>query len=143
MNKTYRKPAAEKDSGAPADLRRVLAAAPIAKAQWMDLTAVARRDFISWIDSAKQPETRKRRVESIPSRLAAGRRRPCCFSVVPLDLHKALAAAPKAKARWSDLDSMARRDFIDWITSAEEREARKSRVEETCKRLAAGKQRRA
>jgi uncharacterized protein YdeI (YjbR/CyaY-like superfamily) len=133
--------AAAKDGepSVPADLRQVLGAAPTAKAQWMDLTTLARRDFISWIDSAKQPETRKRRVESLPSRLAAGRRRPCCFSVVPFDLHKALASAPKAKAHWSDLDSTARRDFIDWITSAKEPEARKRRIRETCMALAAGK----
>jgi uncharacterized protein YdeI (YjbR/CyaY-like superfamily) len=125
----------------PTDLREVLAAAPMAKAQWMDLTPIARRDFISWIDSAKQPETRKRRVESLPSRLAAGKRRPCCFSVVPFDLHKALASTPKAKAQWSALDSMARRDFIGWINSAKEPKARERRIKETCMALAAGKHR--
>lgn len=124
----------------PADLRNVLAAAPKAKAQWLDLTPIARRDFISWIDSAKQQETRKRRVESLPSRLAAGKRRPCCFSVVPFDLHKALAATPKAKAQWSDLDSTTRRDFIGWINSAKESEMRKGRIKETCIKVAAGKQ---
>ena len=98
-----------------ADLRNVLAAASNAKAQWLDLTPIARRDFISWIDSAKQPETRKRRVESLPSRLAAGKRRPCCFSVVPLDLHKALAVTPKAKVQWSDprLDGAKRLYRVD------------------------------
>jgi len=142
MNKAVSKPA-DKDSEpkVPADLRKVLSAAPVAKAQWMELTPIGRRDFISWIDSAKQAETRKRRIESLPSRLAAGKRRPCCFSVVPFDLHKALAAAPKAKAQWSGLESMARRDFIDWINSAEEPEARKRRIKETCAKLAAGKQR--
>lgn len=125
----------------PADLRNVLAAAPRAKALWLDLTPIARRDFISWIDSAKQPETRKRRVESLPSRLAAGKRRPCCFSVVPFDLHKALAVTPRAKAQWSGLDSTARRDFIDWINSAKESETRRGRIEETCMKLAAGTRR--
>ena len=141
MNDTNPKPWKEAEAKVPTDLREVLAAAPVAKAQWMDLTPIARRDFISWIDSAKQPETRKRRIESLPSRLAAGKRRPCCFSVVPFDLHKALACAPKAKAQWSDLDSMARRDFIDWITSAKEPKTRKRRILETCMALAAGKHR--
>ena len=122
-----------------ADLRNVLAAASNAKAQWLDLTPIARRNFISWIDSAKQPETRKRRVENLPSRLAAGKRRPCCFSVVPLDLHKALAVTPKAKVQWSDLDSTARRDFIEWINSAKESETRRRRIKETCTKLAARK----
>lgn len=142
MNKAVSKPAGnDSEPKVPADLRKVLSAAPAAKAQWMELTPIGRRDFISWIDSAKQAETRKRRIESLPSRLALGKRRPCCFSVVPFDLHKALAAAPKAKAHWSDLESMARRDFIDWINSAEEPEARKRRIKETCVKLAAGKQR--
>src|SRR5206468_11126655 len=61
--------------------------------------------FISWIDSAKQPETRRRRIERACSMLAAGKRRPCCYSIVSFDLHKALAATPMAKAQWSDLRS--------------------------------------
>lgn len=142
MNKTNPKPDRKgAEPRPPADLREVLAAAPMAKAQWMDLTPIARRDFISWIDSAKQPETRKRRIESLPSRLAAGKRRPCCFSVVPFDLHKALGSTPKAKAQWSDLDSMSRRDFIGWINSAKEAKTRKRRIDETCTVLAAGKHR--
>jgi uncharacterized protein YdeI (YjbR/CyaY-like superfamily) len=131
----------EPEPRAPADLRKILASAPKAMAQWMDLTPLARRDFISWIDSAKQPETRKRRVESLPSRLASGKRRPCCFSVVPFDLHKALTVTPKAKAQWRDLDSVARRNVIDWINSAKAPETRRSRIEKTCMTLAAGKQR--
>src|SRR5262245_9612081 len=37
---------------------------------------------------------------------------------VPPDLRKALAAAPKARALWSDITPIARRDWIHWITSA-------------------------
>jgi len=123
----------------PADLRKALAAAPAAKAQWDDLTPVARRDFISWIESAKQAETRKRRVERACSMLAAGKRRPCCYAVVPLDLHNALKAAPKAKAQWSDLASDARRDLIGWIESAKLKETRKRRIDEACAKLATAK----
>jgi uncharacterized protein YdeI (YjbR/CyaY-like superfamily) len=60
----------------PTDLRRALAAAPMAKAQWRDLTPIARRDFISWMDSAKQPEAHRRRIEKACVMLAAGKRRP-------------------------------------------------------------------
>src|SRR5207247_5345989 len=66
---------------------KALAAPPPASTQWRDLTPIARRDFISWIDSAKQPETRRRRIERACSMLAAGKRRPCCYSIVSLDLH--------------------------------------------------------
>jgi uncharacterized protein YdeI (YjbR/CyaY-like superfamily) len=142
MNKTNPKPAkAESEPLVPTDLRKALAANPKAKAQWSDLTPIARRDFTSWIDSAKQPETRRRRIEVACSKLVAGERRPCCYAVVPLNLYKALAAAPKAKAQWRDLTPNARRDFIDWIGSAKEREMRTRRIEKTCVMLASGKRR--
>jgi len=140
MNKRSPHPAAE-ESGqrVPTDLRKALEASPLAMAQWRDLTPIARRDFMRWIDSAKQPKTRKCRIERIPSMLAAGKRRPCCFAVVPMPLYKALGADPKAKAQWSDLNSIERRDFIDWIESAKESDERKMRIEKTCSILATGK----
>lgn len=63
----------------PADLRKALAAAPEARALWSDITAIARRDWIYWITSAKQPETRARRVANACEMLAVGKRRVCCF----------------------------------------------------------------
>jgi hypothetical protein len=63
----------------PADLRKALAAAPKARALWDDITTIARTDWIHWITSARQPETRARRVENACSMLAAGKRRVCCF----------------------------------------------------------------
>ena len=77
MNKTNPKPTREEsEPRVPTDLRKALAATPMAKAQWSDLTPIERRDFISWLDSAKQPETRRRRIEKACSMLAAGKRRP-------------------------------------------------------------------
>src|SRR5207302_10990604 len=105
------------------DLRKALAASRVAKAQWRDLTPIARREFITRIDSAKQPETRRRRIERACSMLAAGKRRPCCYSIVSFDLHKALAATPMAKAQWSDLTPTERRDFISWMDSPKDPEA--------------------
>src|SRR5262245_15847894 len=131
----------EPEPRVPMDLGKVFTAAPKAKAKWNDLTPLARKDFIMWIDSAKQSETRKRRIESIPNRLASGKRRPCCFAIVPLTLHKALAGAPKAKAHWSKLTSRERRDFASWIDSAKDSETRGKRVEKICLMLAAGKRR--
>lgn len=60
---------------------------------------------------------------------------------VPADLRKALAAAPKARALWTDLTPIARRDWIHWITSAKRPETRARRVENACAMLAAGKRR--
>jgi len=125
----------------PTDLRKALAAAPKAKAQWRDLTPIARRDFISWIESAKQPETRRRRIDKACSMLAAGKRRPCCYSIVSFNLYTALAATPKAKSQWSDLTPIERRDFIGWMDSAKQLEAHKRRIEKACVMLAAGKRR--
>ena len=62
------------------DLRKALAAAtPKTRAVWSDITPIARRDWIHWITSAKQPETRARRIKNACSMLAAGKRRVCCF----------------------------------------------------------------
>jgi len=63
----------------PIDLREALAAVPQAQAGWEDITAMARRDWIFSITSAKQPETRKRRIEKACDMLASGKRRLCCF----------------------------------------------------------------
>jgi uncharacterized protein YdeI (YjbR/CyaY-like superfamily) len=123
----------------PADLRAALAAAPAAQAAWKDLTPIARRDFISWIDTAKQAQTRARRIERAAENLVAGKRRPCCYAVVPLDFYKALGADPLAKAQWSDLDANERRNFVDWIEAAKDREKRKQTIEKGCAILASGK----
>src|SRR6202030_4300318 len=131
----------ESEPRVPTDLRKAIAAAARAKAQWSDLTPIARRDFISWIDSAKQPETRRRRIERACSMLAAGKRRPCCYSIVSFDLYTALAARPDAKAQWSDLTPTERRDFIGWMDSAKQPEAHRRRIEKACVMLAAGKRR--
>ncbi|MFZ1988005.1 MAG: YdeI/OmpD-associated family protein [Minisyncoccia bacterium] len=123
----------------PTDLRKVLAAAPKVMEMWKDLTPIARRDFTSWIEGAKQLETRKRRVERVHSMLTSGKRRPCCYAIVPMNLYKALADSPKAKAVWKDLTPDERRDFVGWIDEAKESETRTRRIEKTCALLASGK----
>ncbi|HJW38351.1 MAG TPA: YdeI/OmpD-associated family protein [Candidatus Udaeobacter sp.] len=139
MSKINPNSAAESEAKVPTDLYKALAAAPKAKAQWSDITPIARRDFISWIDSAKQPQTRRRRIEKACSMLAAEKRRPCCYSIVSFNLYTALAATPKAKAQWSDLTPIERRDFISWMDSAKQPEKHRCRIEKACSMLAAGK----
>jgi len=63
----------------PADLRKALAASPDARAGWGDITPMARRDWVFSITSAKQPETRRRRIAKACDMLACGKRRLCCF----------------------------------------------------------------
>ncbi len=60
---------------------------------------------------------------------------------VPVDLRKALAAAPKARAVWSDITPIARRDWIHWITSAKQSHTRARRIHNACAMLAGGKRR--
>ncbi len=135
------KPAGEEsEPRVPTDLSKALTAAPLVEAVWKSLTPLARWDFIIWIDAAKQPETRRRRIERACSMLTAGKRRPCCFTIVPMDLYKALAANTKAKAAWRDLGPTARRDFVTWIDSAKQPELNKDRIGQACVLLAAGKQ---
>jgi len=63
----------------PLDLRQALAAVPRAQALWANITPMARRDWILWISSAKQLETRNSRIEKACSMLSSGKRRVCCF----------------------------------------------------------------
>jgi uncharacterized protein YdeI (YjbR/CyaY-like superfamily) len=125
----------------PASLHKALGAAPQAKARWKDLTPIARRDYVSWIESAKQPETRLRRIDKACSMLAAGKRRPCCYSIVSFNLYTALKAVPAAKAQWSVLTPIERRNFVAWMDSVPQPEAHRHRVEQACAMLAAGKRR--
>ena len=69
----------EPEARVPMDLRKTLAAAPLAQTLWADITPIARRDWILWISSAKQPETRRSRIEKACAMLASGKRRVCCF----------------------------------------------------------------
>ena len=64
----------------PEDLQTALATAPQAQALWMDITPMAHWDWIRWIRSTKNPETRKKRIEVALSKLKSGMRRPCCFN---------------------------------------------------------------
>jgi hypothetical protein len=85
----------EPEPEVPADLRKALAAAtPKARAVWSDITPIARRDWIHWITSAKQSETRARRIKNACSMLAGGKRRPCCFDRA--GFYSKSLSAPKA-----------------------------------------------
>lgn len=63
----------------PADLHLTLQNDPEAETLWRVLTPAARWDWIRWANAARLPETRQRRVLSVPSRLKSGKKRPCCF----------------------------------------------------------------
>lgn len=63
----------------PADLKKILTSTRALKVAWEDITALARNEWICWIDSAKKEETRSSRIERMKTQLVAGKRRPCCW----------------------------------------------------------------
>jgi uncharacterized protein YdeI (YjbR/CyaY-like superfamily) len=63
----------------PKDLRVLLTSNAQALAAWVDLTPLARNEWICWILSAKKEETRTRKIERIRADLLDGKRRPCCW----------------------------------------------------------------
>lgn len=67
----------------PPDLRKSLSSDPKAFATWQDITPLARNEWICWISSAKQAETRERRIKWGCEQLSAGKRRPCCWPGCP------------------------------------------------------------
>jgi len=65
----------------PADLRAAFDASPEAEEVWDELTTMGRRDWVRWIEGAKKPETRDRRVKRTVEQLSEGKRRACCVNV--------------------------------------------------------------
>ena len=63
----------------PQDLRRALVESAAALEAWMDITPLARNEFVCWVEDAEQPATRARRVRRTREELEEGRRRPCCW----------------------------------------------------------------
>lgn len=63
----------------PDDLRKALVANRAALDAWNDITPLARNEFICWVEDAKQPTTRERRIRRTQEELEEGMRRPCCW----------------------------------------------------------------
>lgn len=63
----------------PADLKKLLLVHPKMLEAWEDITPLARNEFICWIEDAKKPETRAKRMDVARSKLEGGERRPCCW----------------------------------------------------------------
>ena len=63
----------------PPDLRKALGSDRVALAAWEDITALARNEWICWVEYVKTPEKRREHVERVCSELKEGMRRPCCW----------------------------------------------------------------
>lgn len=60
---------------------------------------------------------------------------------IPADLLKALDASAASRATWDATTTIARLDWIHWITSAKQAKTRTKRVGDACDMLASGKKR--
>lgn len=63
----------------PDDLGKAVVSDKTTLALWMDITPLARNEWICWVENAKKDETRRRRVEVGMSKMKSGERRPCCW----------------------------------------------------------------
>lgn len=83
----------------PVDVMKMLTEEPEVHSAWRGITTAARWDWLRWIAAAKQPETRKRRIENACSMLKDGKRRPCCFNrnlcTVPEVSHNGVLRTPQ------------------------------------------------
>lgn len=59
----------------------------------------------------------------------------------PSDLMNALVAAPAAFSTWQATTTLARLDWIHWITTAKQAKTRAQRISNACDMLASGKKR--
>lgn len=66
----------------PSDFAKALAAAPAkVKAKWHDITPMARWEWVRWVNSTGNLDTRAGRIEKSISKLNGKHRRPCCFNL--------------------------------------------------------------
>jgi len=65
----------------PADLKKALSDDTGISEMWQDITPMARWEWVRWVNSTNNADTRKRRVEVTIGKMHAGKRRPCCFNL--------------------------------------------------------------
>lgn len=62
------------------DLQAAIRSDPKFFELWERLTPLGRNEFICWVEDAKQPATRQRRIQRTCEELAEGKKRPCCWA---------------------------------------------------------------
>lgn len=63
----------------PPDLQKALLAHSDSLRAWESITPLSRNEWICWVETAKQFDTRERRIKRVYTELAEGKRRPCCW----------------------------------------------------------------
>lgn len=64
----------------PDDLEQALVAQPAVLDLWSALTPLGRNEFICWVEDAKRPATRAKRIGRTLEELNEGAKRPCCWA---------------------------------------------------------------
>ena len=77
----------------PAAFRNLLEASESAQQTWRRSTALAKIDWVHWLESAKQAETREKRAIDAIDMLAHGKVRVCCFD--PSGFYSKSLSAPE------------------------------------------------
>ena len=67
----------------PEDFRAAIAADAVATGVWIDITPLARNEWICWVTSPKKEETRRKRIDVGIDKMRSGMRRPCCWPGCP------------------------------------------------------------
>lgn len=67
----------------PDDFRSAIESDSKVSAVWLDITPLARTEWICWVTSAKLAETRLRRIEVGLDKMRKGMRRPCYWEGCP------------------------------------------------------------
>ncbi len=62
------------------DLQHALQSDPDLLMLWTALTPLGRNEFICWVEDAKQPKTRARRIARTGEELREGKKLPCCWA---------------------------------------------------------------
>jgi uncharacterized protein YdeI (YjbR/CyaY-like superfamily) len=66
---------------------------------------------------------------------------PGAVHSVPADLRKVLISDAMARAKWEDITSLARNEWICWVISVKKPETRRQHIERVCTELKEGMRR--
>ena len=67
------------DAIVPEDVSRAIVQNVSSKSSWDSISNLARIDWVHWIESAKQAQTRELRIQQLCQQLAQGKTSICCF----------------------------------------------------------------
>lgn len=80
----------------PSDLKKTISSNKRVISLWENITPLARNEWICWVESAKQIETRKNRIQRTHDELLEGMKRPCCWIGCIHRTDKAISPSVKA-----------------------------------------------